>query len=97
MQQQQYIVTQNPGNGTAKKLEKISLQKWLNTHMKSKFTGLRNKSNTHMESKLAEASVYFFPSKFPSEWHDSSVSAGTVSFKDLQDLGSEQHCFHSQP
>lgn len=50
-----------------------------------------------MESKLAEASVYFFPSKFPSECHDSSASAGTVSFKDLQDLGSEQYCFQSQP
>lgn len=60
MQQQQYINAQNPGYGTAKKLEKISLEKWLNTHMKSKFTGLRNKSNTDMESKLAEASVYFF-------------------------------------
>lgn len=50
-----------------------------------------------MESKLAEASVHFFPSKFPSECHDSSASADTVSSKDLQDLGSEQYCFQSQP
>lgn len=50
-----------------------------------------------MESKLAEASVYFFPSEFPSECHDSSASAGTVCFKELQDLGSKQYCFQSQP
>lgn len=50
-----------------------------------------------MESKSAEASVCFSPSKIPSECHESSASAGTVSFKDLQDLDSKQYCFQSQP
>lgn len=50
-----------------------------------------------MESKLAEASVYFSSSEFPSECLDSNASAGTNSFKDLQVLGYKQYCFQSQP
>lgn len=58
---------------------------------------MRNKSNTGTERKLAEASTHLFPSKFSPEFYDGSASAITLSLKQLQNLGSNLYCFHSQP